>query len=292
MKAYHELIERVLAEGVKKEDRTGTGTVSVFGHQMRFNLQEGFPLMTTKKLHLKSILHELIWFIRGETNIRYLCQHGVRIWDDWPYAKYKASADFQGEDIRAFAARVAEDAAFAAQWGELGPVYGHQWRSWPGPNGAVDQLKQVLEDLRRNPDSRRHIVSAWNPGYIDQMALPPCHAFFQFYVADGKLSCQLYQRSADIFLGVPFNIASYALLVHFMARDLGLEVGDFVHTLGDAHIYSNHLDQVKLQISREPRALPSLWLNPEVTSLFDFTYDDVRLDGYDPHPHIAGAVAV
>ena len=292
MKAYHELIERVLAEGVKKEDRTGTGTLSVFGHQMRFNLQEGFPMMTTKKLHLKSILHELIWFIRGETNIRYLCQHGVRIWDDWPYAKYKASADFQGEDIRAFAARVAEDAAFAAQWGELGPVYGHQWRSWPGPNGAVDQLKQVLEDLRKNPDSRRHIVSAWNPGYIDQMALPPCHAFFQFYVADGKLSCQLYQRSADIFLGVPFNIASYALLVHFMARDLGLEVGDFVHTLGDAHIYSNHLDQVKLQISREPRALPNLWLNPEVTSLFDFTYDDVRLDGYDPHPQIAGAVAV
>ncbi len=292
MKVYHELIERVLAEGVKKEDRTGTGTVSVFGHQMRFNLQEGFPMMTTKKLHLKSILHELIWFIRGETNIRYLCQHGVRIWDDWPYAKYKASSEFQGEDIRAFATRVAEDAAFAAQWGELGPVYGHQWRSWPGPNGAVDQLKQVLEDLRRNPDSRRHIVSAWNPGYIDQMALPPCHAFFQFYVADGKLSCQLYQRSADIFLGVPFNIASYALLVHFMARDLGLEVGDFVHTLGDAHIYSNHIDQVKLQISREPRALPSLWLNPEVTSLFDFTYDDVRLDGYDPHPHIAGAVAV
>lgn len=292
MKAYHELIERVLAEGVKKEDRTGTGTLSVFGHQMRFNLQEGFPMMTTKKLHLKSILHELIWFIRGETNIRYLCQHGVRIWDDWPYAKYKASADFQGEDIRAFAARVAEDSAFAAQWGELGPVYGHQWRSWPGPNGAVDQLKQVLEDLRKNPDSRRHIVSAWNPGYIDQMALPPCHAFFQFYVADGKLSCQLYQRSADIFLGVPFNIASYALLVHFMARDLGLEVGDFVHTLGDAHIYSNHIDQVKLQISRELRALPSLWLNPEVTSLFDFTYDDVRLDGYDPHPHIAGAVAV
>jgi thymidylate synthase len=292
MKVYHELIERVLAEGVKKEDRTGTGTVSVFGHQMRFNLQEGFPMMTTKKLHLKSILHELIWFIRGETNIRYLCQNGVRIWDDWPYAKYKASSEFQGEDIRAFATRVAEDAAFAAQWGELGPVYGHQWRSWPGPNGAVDQLKQVLEDLRKNPDSRRHIVSAWNPGYIDQMALPPCHAFFQFYVADGKLSCQLYQRSADIFLGVPFNIASYALLVHFMARDLGLEVGDFVHTLGDAHIYSNHIDQVKLQISREPRSLPALWLNPEVTSLFDFTYDDVRLDGYDPHPHIAGAVAV
>jgi thymidylate synthase len=292
MKAYHDLIHRVLAEGVHKEDRTGTGTLSVFGHQMRFDLQAGFPMMTTKKLHLKSILHELIWFIRGETNIRYLCQNGVRIWDDWPYAKYKASGDFQGEDIRAFAARIAEDAAFAEKWGELGPVYGHQWRSWPGPNGAVDQLKQVLEDLRQNPDSRRHIVSAWNPGYIDQMALPPCHAFFQFYVAEGKLSCQLYQRSADIFLGVPFNIASYALLVHFMAHDLGLEVGDFVHTLGDAHIYSNHLDQVKLQISREPRTLPTLWLNPDVNSLFDFTYDDVRLEGYDPYPHIAGAVAV
>ena len=292
MKAYHDLIHRVLAEGVHKEDRTGTGTLSVFGHQMRFDLQAGFPMMTTKKLHLKSILHELIWFIRGETNIRYLCQNGVRIWDDWPYAKYKASGDFQGEDIRAFAARIAEDAAFAEKWGELGPVSGHQWRSWPGPNGAVDQLKQVLEDLRRNPDSRRHIVSAWNPGYIDQMALPPCHAFFQFYVAEGKLSCQLYQRSADIFLGVPFNIASYALLVHFMARDLGLGVGDFVHTLGDAHIYSNHIDQVKLQTSREPRTLPTLWLNPDVTSLFDFTFDDVRLEGYDPHPHIAGAVAV
>jgi thymidylate synthase len=292
MKAYHDLIHRVLAEGVHKEDRTGTGTLSVFGHQMRFDLQAGFPMMTTKKLHLKSILHELIWFIRGETNIRYLCQNSVRIWDDWPYAKYKASGDFQGEDIRAFAERIAEDSAFAEKWGELGPVYGHQWRSWPGPNGAVDQLKQVLEDLRRNPDSRRHIVSAWNPGYIDQMALPPCHAFFQFYVAEGKLSCQLYQRSADIFLGVPFNIASYALLVHFMARDLGLGVGDFVHTLGDAHIYSNHIDQVKLQISREPRTLPTLWLNPDVTSLFDFTFDDVRLEGYDPHPHIAGAVAV
>jgi len=292
MKAYHDLIHRVLAEGVHKEDRTGTGTLSVFGYQMRFDLQAGFPMMTTKKLHLKSILHELIWFIRGETNIRYLCQNGVRIWDDWPYAKYKASGDFQGEDIRAFAERIAEDSAFAEKWGELGPVYGHQWRSWPGPNGAVDQLKQVLEDLRRNPDSRRHIVSAWNPGYIDQMALPPCHAFFQFYVAEGKLSCQLYQRSADIFLGVPFNIASYALLVHFMARDLGLGVGDFVHTLGDAHIYSNHIDQVKLQISREPRTLPTLWLNPDVTSLFDFTFDDVRLEGYDPHPHIAGAVAV
>ncbi|NQW25086.1 MAG: thymidylate synthase [Cryomorphaceae bacterium] len=293
MQPYLDLIQRVLDQGVRKEDRTGTGTLSVFGHQMRFDLQEGFPLVTTKKLHLKSILHELIWFIRGETNIRYLCQNGVRIWDDWPYAKYAESADFTGEDIRAFSARIAEDADFATKWGELGPVYGHQWRSWPGPNGAVvDQLKNVLEDLRNKPDSRRHIVSAWNPGYIDQMALPPCHAFFQFYVAEGKLSCQLYQRSADIFLGVPFNIASYALLVHFMAQDLGLEVGDFVHTLGDAHIYSNHLDQVGLQLTREPKKLPTLRLNPSVTSLFDFTFEDVQLEGYTPHPHIAGAVAV
>ncbi|HAB32049.1 MAG TPA: thymidylate synthase [Cryomorphaceae bacterium] len=293
MQPYLDLIQRVLDQGVRKEDRTGTGTLSVFGHQMRFDLQEGFPLVTTKKLHLKSILHELIWFIRGETNIRYLCQNGVRIWDDWPYATYAESADFTGEDIRAFSARIAEDADFATKWGELGPVYGHQWRSWPGPNGAVvDQLKNVLEDLRNKPDSRRHIVSAWNPGYIDQMALPPCHAFFQFYVAEGKLSCQLYQRSADIFLGVPFNIASYALLVHFMAQDLGLEVGDFVHTLGDAHIYSNHLDQVGLQLTREPKKLPTLRLNPSVTSLFDFTFEDVQLEGYTPHPHIAGAVAV
>ena len=293
MQPYLDLIQRVLDQGVRKEDRTGTGTLSVFGHQMRFDLQEGFPLVTTKKLHLKSILHELIWFIRGETNIRYLCQNGVRIWDDWPYATYAESADFTGEDIRAFSARIAEDADFATKWGELGPVYGHQWRSWPGPNGAVvDQLKNVLEDLRNKPDSRRHIVSAWNPGYIDQMALPPCHAFFQFYVAEDKLSCQLYQRSADIFLGVPFNIASYALLVHFMAQDLGLEVGDFVHTLGDAHIYSNHLDQVGLQLTREPKKLPTLRLNPSVTSLFDFTFEDVQLEGYTPHPHIAGAVAV
>ena len=293
MQPYLDLIQRVLDQGVRKEDRTGTGTLSVFGHQMRFDLQEGFPLVTTKKLHLKSILHELIWFIRGETNIRYLCQNGVRIWDDWPYATYAESADFTGEDIRAFSARIAEDADFATKWGELGPVYGHQWRSWPGPNGAVvDQLKNVLEDLRNKPDSRRHIVSAWNPGYIDQMALPPCHAFFQFYVAEDKLSCQLYQRSADIFLGVPFNIASYALLVHFMAQDLDLEVGDFVHTLGDAHIYSNHLDQVGLQLTREPKKLPTLRLNPSVTSLFDFTFEDVQLEGYTPHPHIAGAVAV
>ena len=292
MRQYHELMDRVLREGIDKSDRTGTGTRSVFGHQMRFDLAEGFPMVTTKKLHLKSILHELIWFISGDTNIRYLCQNGVRIWDDWPFATYAKSADYDGMDLRAFAARVADDAEFAAKWGDLGPVYGYQWRFWPGPNGPVDQLRDVLEGIRRNPDGRRHIVSAWNPGYIDQMALPPCHAFFQFYVADGKLSCQLYQRSADIFLGVPFNIASYALLIHMMAHDLGLGVGDFVHTLGDAHIYSNHLEQVQLQLGREVRPLPTLRLNPDEKSLFDFRYEDVELLGYDPHPHIPAPVAV
>jgi thymidylate synthase len=292
MRQYHDLMDRVLREGIDKSDRTGTGTRSVFGHQMRFDLSEGFPMVTTKKLHLKSILHELIWFISGDTNIRYLCQNGVRIWDDWPFATYAKSADYDGIDMKTFAARVADDAEFAAKWGDLGPVYGYQWRFWPGPNGPVDQLRDVLEGIRRNPDGRRHIVSAWNPGYIDQMALPPCHAFFQFYVADGKLSCQLYQRSADIFLGVPFNIASYALLIHMMAQDLGLGVGDFVHTLGDAHIYSNHLEQVQLQLSRELRPLPSLRLNPDVKSLFDYRYEDVELIGYDPHPHIPAPVAV
>lgn len=292
MRQYHELMERVLREGSDKSDRTGTGTRSVFGHQMRFDLAEGFPMITTKKLHLKSILHELIWFISGDTNIRYLCQNGVRIWDDWPFATYSKSADYDGIDMKEFAARIASDADFAAKWGDLGPVYGFQWRFWPGPEGPVDQLRNLLEGIRSNPDGRRHIVSAWNPGYIDQMALPPCHAFFQFYVADGKLSCQLYQRSADIFLGVPFNIASYALLVHMMAQDLGLKVGDFVHSLGDAHIYSNHTDQVRLQLSRDLRPLPTLSLNPSVKSLFDFRYEDVALLNYDPHPHIPAPVAV
>lgn len=292
MRQYHELMERVLREGSDKSDRTGTGTRSVFGHQMRFDLAEGFPMITTKKLHLKSILHELIWFISGVTNIRYLCQNGVRIWDDWPFATYSKSPDYDGTDMKEFAARIASDADFAAKWGDLGPVYGFQWRFWPGPNGPVDQLCDVLEGIRSNPDGRRHIVSAWNPGYIDQMALPPCHAFFQFYVADGRLSCQLYQRSADIFLGVPFNIASYALLIHMMAQDLGLQVGDFVHSLGDAHIYSNHTDQVRLQLSRDLRPLPTLSLNPSVKSLFDFRYEDVALLNYDPHPHIPAPVAV
>ena len=293
MQQYHDLMRHVLEHGTKKEDRTGTGTTSVFGYQMRFNLQEGFPLVTTKKVHVKSVIHELLWFLKGSTNIAYLCQNKVRIWDDWPYAAYRKSDAFAGEDIRAFAAKIAEDHTFAMKWGNLGPVYGYQWRSWPTPDGQhVDQITQVIDQIKNNPDSRRIIVSAWNPGQIQDMALPPCHAFFQFYVADGKLSCQLYQRSADIFLGVPFNIASYALLVMMIAQVTGLEVGDFVHTFGDAHIYSNHFDQVNEQLSRDFRPLPTMKLNPEINSIFDFTYEDFELIGYDPHPLIRGAVAV
>lgn len=264
MKQYHDLLKHVLENGVKKEDRTGTGTISVFGYQMRFNLQEGFPLVTTKKLHTKSIFHELLWFLKGSTNIQYLKENGVSIWDEWADAN-----------------------------GNLGPVYGYQWRSWPKPDGShVDQIKEVINQLKNNPDSRRIIVSAWNPGMIDQMALPPCHAFFQFYVADRKLSCQLYQRSADLFLGVPFNIASYALLVHMLAQVCNLEVGDFVHTLGDAHIYSNHIEQVNLQLSRDFLPLPTLKLNPAVTDLFDFKFEDIEVVGYQSHPAIKAAVAV
>ena len=264
MRQYHELMQYVLDHGHRKADRTGTGTLSVFGWQMRFNLAEGFPVVTTKKLHLRSIIHELLWFLRGETNIRYLKDNGVSIWDEW-----------------------------ADESGDLGPVYGHQWRHWQTADGReVDQIVQLVEGLKKNPDSRRHIVSAWNPGDVNRMALPPCHALFQFYVADGKLSCQLYQRSADIFLGVPFNIASYALLTLMLAQVCGYEPGDFVHTLGDAHLYLNHLDQAKLQLSREPRALPKLHINPEVKDLFAFRFEDFRLDGYDPHPHISAPVAV
>lgn len=293
MKQYHDLLGRILDEGVKKEDRTGTGTLSVFGHQMRFDLSEGFPLVTTKKLHLKSIVHELLWFLAGDTNIRYLAQNKVRIWDDWPYERFKSSADFDGEDIREFAQMVAENGAFAEKWGELGPVYGYQWRSWPDPDGAhVDQIRQVLEMLNHNPDSRRMLVCAWNVGQVPKMALPPCHCLFQFYVAEGKLSCQLYQRSADTFLGVPFNIASYALLTHMVAHVTGLQPGEFVHTFGDAHLYLNHLDQAKEQLSRDFRSLPTLELNSEVKSLFDFKYEDIAIHGYDPHPHIKAAVSV
>ena len=264
MKQYLQLMQRVLDEGVRKEDRTGTGTLSVFGHQMRFDLGAGFPLVTTKKLHLRSIIHELLWFLRGDTNVAYLHEHNVSIWDEW-----------------------------ADERGELGPVYGYQWRSWPTPDGRhVDQIQQVLDQLRDDPDSRRIIVSAWNVADIEHMALPPCHAFFQFYVAEGRLSCQLYQRSADIFLGVPFNIASYALLTMMVAQVSGLKLGDFVHTFGDAHLYSNHLEQARLQLSRTPYALPTMRLNPDVKSLFDFRFEDFELLDYQCHPHIKAPVAV
>ncbi|MCM1037671.1 MAG: thymidylate synthase [Bacteroides sp.] len=264
MKQYLDLLDHILARGVEKTDRTGTGTRSVFGYQMRFDLSEGFPLVTTKKLHLKSIIYELLWFLRGDTNVRYLQDHGVRIWNEW------ADAD-----------------------GALGPVYGAQWRSWPDYDGSViDQISAAVHDIKTNPDSRRIIVSAWNVAQLPQMALAPCHAFFQFYVADGRLSLQLYQRSADCFLGVPFNIASYALLTMMMAQVCGLRPGDFVHTLGDAHLYLNHLDQARLQLTREPRALPRMVINPAVTDIFGFDYDDFTLEGYDPHPHIKATVAV
>ena len=264
MQQYLNLLRHIRENGVMKEDRTGTGTQSVFGYQMRFNLADGFPLLTTKKVHLKSIIHELLWFISGDTNIKYLRENGVTIWDEW-----------------------------ADENGNLGPVYGHQWRSWPSPNGeAIDQLSNVINLIQHNPDSRRMLVTAWNPGEIDKMALPPCHCLFQFYVANGKLSCQLYQRSADVFLGVPFNIASYALLTMMIAQVSGLEPGEFIHTTGDTHIYKNHFDQVALQLSREPRKLPTMHINPEVKSIFDFRYEDFTLEGYDPWPAIKAPVAV
>ena len=293
MQQYHDLMQHILDHGIRKEDRTGTGTISVFGYQMRFDLREGFPAITTKKLHLKSIIHELLWFLQGETNIRYLAQNGVRIWDDWPFAAYQKSTDYQGEDIRAFAQRVADDTAFAEKWGNLGPVYGSQWRSWPAAGGGtIDQIAQVIRQIKNNPDSRRLIVSAWNVAEVENMALPPCHAFFQFYVADGRLSCQLYQRSADVFLGVPFNIASYALLLQMVAQVCDLQPGDFVHTLGDAHLYTNHLEQARLQLSRELRSLPQMKINPEVKDIFGFRFEDFELINYDPHPHIKAEVAV
>jgi thymidylate synthase len=264
MRHYLDLMKHILDDGVQKNDRTGTGTLSLFGAQLRFDLQQGFPLLTTKKVHLKSIIHELLWFLKGETNIAYLKEHGVTIWDEW-----------------------------ADENGELGPVYGYQWRSWPAPDGRhVDQISRVLEEIGRDPDSRRLIVSAWNVADIERMALAPCHAFFQFYVADGKLSCQLYQRSADFFLGVPFNIASYALLTMMVAQVTGLKLGDFVHTFGDCHLYLNHLEQAREQLSRQPRVLPRMVINPDVTNLFDFKYDDFSLVGYDPHPAIKAPVAV
>ena len=264
MKQYLDLLQRVLQEGTHKEDRTGTGTISVFGHQMRFNMEDGFPLLTTKKLHLKSIIYELLWFLKGDTNVKYLQDNGVRIWNEW-----------------------------ADENGDLGHIYGYQWRSWPDYNGGhIDQITEAVETIKHNPDSRRIIVSAWNVADLPQMNLPPCHAFFQFYVANGRLSLQLYQRSADIFLGVPFNIASYALLLKMMAQVTGLKAGDFVHTLGDAHIYSNHIEQIKLQLTRAPRPLPQIEINSNVKDIFGFKYEDFTLTGYDPHPHIKGEVAV
>ncbi len=264
MRQYLDLLEHVKNTGIEKKDRTGTGTISVFGYQMRFNLEDGFPCLTTKKLHLRSIIHELLWFLQGDTNIKYLRDNGVKIWDEW-----------------------------ADENGNLGHVYGYQWRSWPTPDGkSIDQISNLIKGLKENPDSRRHIVSAWNVADIDHMALPPCHTLFQFYVADGKLSCQLYQRSADLFIGVPFNIASYALLTLMVAQVTGYKPGDFVHTFGDAHIYLNHLEQVNLQLSREPRRLPQMKINPDVKSIFDFKYEDFELVNYDPHPHIKGEVSV
>ncbi len=264
MKQYLDLLHRIVTEGVQKGDRTGTGTLSVFGHQMRFNMQNGFPLLTTKKLHLKSIIYELLWFLKGDTNVKYLQEHGVRIWNEW-----------------------------ADENGELGPVYGHQWRSWPDyKGGTIDQIQQVVDALRHNPNSRRMLVTAWNPAEVEDMALPPCHCLFQFYVANGKLSLQLYQRSADTFLGVPFNIASYALLLQMMAQVAGLEVGDFIHTTGDTHLYLNHFEQAKLQLTRTPRPLPKMRINPDVKSIFDFRYEDFELTDYNPHPHIVAEVSV
>lgn len=288
MKQYLELCKSVLENGIKKEDRTGTGTISYFGRQMRFNLNEGFPLLTTKRVHLKSIIHELLWFISGDTNIKYLVDNDVRIWNDWPYAAYQKSEEYQGETIEEFAAKIKESNEFAEKWGKLGPVYGKQWRNFSG----VDQLEELINQIKTNPTSRRLIISAWNPGEIKDMALPPCHCFMQFYVNDGKLSCQLYQRSADIFLGVPFNIASYSLFTMMIAQVTGLGLGDFVHTIGDAHIYLNHLEQIDRQLKREPRALPKMIINPEVKSIYDFKFEDFELVDYNPHKGIKGKVAV
>lgn len=301
MQQYHDLLKHILAQGLRKEDRTGTGTLSVFGYQMRMELSEGFPLLTTKKVYHKAIIHELLWFLRGDTNIRYLVEHGVKIWNEWPFQHYlreqgletdypKYSPEWKAQ-MQAFVQRILAEPAFAEAWGELGPVYGRQWRDFSG----VDQMAAVVEQIKRNPDSRRHIVTAWNPPDIPIMAkagLPPCHLLFQFYVGEGKLSCQLYQRSADVFLGVPFNIASYALLTMMVAQVCGLQPGTFVHTFGDVHLYLNHREQAELQLTRQPRPLPRMGINPEVNDLFKFSFEDFELQGYDPHPAIRAQVAV
>ncbi|MDS9471241.1 thymidylate synthase [Sporosarcina pasteurii] len=313
MKQYLELCQYVLDNGTQKGDRTGTGTISTFGYQMRFDLQKGFPLLTTKKTAFRLITSELLWFLKGDTNVRTLIQERNPIWDEWAFEQWVNSEEYTGPDMTdfglratkddefakvykqemdAFKQRVVEDQAFANKYADLGPVYGKQWRSWATENGTIDQIKNVIDSIKNNPNSRRHIVTAWNPAEVDDMALPPCHALFQFYVADGKLSCQLYQRSADIFLGVPFNIASYALLIHLIALECELEVGEFIHTLGDAHIYSNHVEQVKEQLQREPKTLPTLRVNIEGKSIFDLETKDISVEGYDPHPRIKAPIAV
>ena len=293
MKQYLDLCKKILEEGHWKDDRTGTGTYSIFGYQARYNLEEGFPLLTTKKVFLRGIIHELLWFISGDTNIKYLDDNNVHIWDDWAYKAYSQSNEFKGETIEEFAEEIKnadKDSEFVKKWGELGPVYGRQWRNFN--EEGVDQLANLIEQIKTNPNSRRLIISAWNPCEVDQMALPPCHSFMQFYVIDGKLSCQLYQRSADVFLGVPFNIASYSLFTMMIAQVTGLKPGEFIHTMGDAHIYSNHVDQIKLQLSRDVRPLPKMHINPNVKSIFDFKIEDFELTDYNPHGRIKGKVAV
>lgn len=314
MDQYLQLCQTILANGAVKDDRTGTGTKSIFGYQMRFDLTKGFPLLTTKRTAMRLIVSELLWFLKGDTNVRTLIAENNHIWDEWAFEKWVKSEDYNGPDMTDFGLRAAQDEAFqqivdeqmtifrerilsddefAKSYGDLGPVYGRQWRSWPSADGtSIDQLKNVIHSLKNNPDSRRHIVTAWNPSEVDQMALPPCHTFFQFYVADNKLSCQLYQRSADVFLGVPFNIASYALLTHLIARECNLEVGEFVHTLGDAHIYSNHINQVNEQLTREPRDLPILTISSEKESIFELETSDISIEGYNPHPRIKAPIAV
>ncbi|UVD81524.1 thymidylate synthase [Mycoplasma iguanae] len=287
MKQYLDLLSYVMENGKKRQNRTGIDTISIFGYQMHFDLAEGFPLLTTKKVHWKSIVHELLWFIKGDTNIKYLVDNNVNIWNEWPYASYKQSSDFQGETQKEFIEKIRQDTVFAKKYGNLGPVYGKQWRDFEG----VDQLKNLIAEIKQNPNSRRLIVSAWNPKEVNQMMLPPCHSLFQFYVEDGKLSCQLYQRSGDIFLGIPFNIASYSLLIYLIAHETNLKPGKFVHTIGDAHIYVNHLNQVKEQLQRNTKSLPAIHLNKN-KSIFDFQFEDIILEGYDPHPLIKGEVAV
>ncbi len=293
MKQYLDLLQHILDVGSQKSDRTGTGTISTFGYQMRFDLSKGFPLLTTKKVHLKSVIHELLWFINGETNIKYLVDNGVRIWNEWPYRNFQKTNEYNGETLKEFIKKIKTDSEFANKYGNLGPVYGRQWRHFEGPDDKyVDQLSEVIKNIKNNPSSRRLIINSWNPPLVPEMALPPCHMMFHFYVNDNKLSCQLYQRSADTFLGIPFNIASYALLTMMIAQVTNLEVGEFIHTLGDAHIYNDHLEQVNLQLSRKPKELPQMVINKAIKDIEDFKYEDFLLKGYNPHPLIKGKVSV